>query len=343
MIGKSFKLYILFLFTTIALHTVNGQETKQLQTKTASKVYVISNRQVNFKDNRYTALNSVKENTSLDFITASAYSKDSLQISKTDSIEFLSEISSIEGNWLVFVHGDAKTFEQSILRGLAIKEQYNINVIVFSWPSKSSNLHGVRNLKNSQFNVGVSLNHFVNMLYFIQKFKEVNPAFGDDKKISLLFHSLGNLYMKKFIENELQAGFSNELFDNLILNAAAVNQEDHKIWVEKLNIQKRIYNNSNKHDFNLKGLRIFTKEGKQLGEKITPVLAKNTNYTFFDKSVGFRIMTGRTHSYFIGKLPSKSRNIKEFYSLLFHGEEPEFSNQSKFYLRKDNLGNEIIF
>ena len=51
---------------------------------------------------------------------------------------------------------------------------------------------------------------------------------------------------------------------------------------KKIKIQDKLYITSNKSDFNLKGLHIFTKNGKQLGEKITPVLASNANYIHFD-------------------------------------------------------------
>jgi len=347
MISKLIHTSITTLLIILFSHAVIGQQEKKEETtgveKHSSTIYVISNRETEFRDSTYSTCNKVKTSASLDFIIANSTSKDSLQIRKTDSTNFISEITSVKGDWLIFVHGDAKTFEQSILRGIVIKELYNINVIVFSWPSKSPNLHGARNLKNSQFNVGKSLNHFVSLLQFVEDFKQINPSFQDGNKVSILFHSLGNLYMQRLIENKFQNGLPDDLFDNLILNAAAVNQRNHNEWVEKINTQDRIFINSNKHDFNLKGLRIFTAAGKQLGEKVTPVLAKNASYTHFDKSVGFRFRTGQTHSYFIGKIPAKSKNIKEFYSSIIHGDQPSFNDQIRFQLRKDSLGYEIIF
>ncbi|MDB4835007.1 alpha/beta hydrolase [Cyclobacteriaceae bacterium] len=338
---------IIHLLIILCSHTVVGQQEKKEEAtevdKNSSRVYVISNRQTESKDSINFTSNNVKTSASLDFIIADFTSTDSLQIKKTDSTAFTSQITSIKGDWLIFVHGDSKTLEQSIYRGREIKELYNINVIVFSWPSKSSNLHGLRNLKNSQTNVAKSINHFHTLLQFAAAFRQKNSSFKDESKLSILFHSLGNLYMQRLIENHLQEGLPNDLFDNLILNAAAVNQKNHHEWVEKINIQNRIYINSNKHDFNLKGLRIFTSSGKQLGEKITPELAENVTYTHFDKSVGFKFKTGQTHTYFIGKIPDKSKNIKDFYSSLLHGEKPIFNNHEKFKLRKDSLGYEIMF
>ncbi len=303
-------------------------------------VYVISNRVTALIDNELVTINKVKSNTGLDFIKANLNSNDSLNIEKLDSVDFLSEISLLKGNWLVFVHGDAKTLEQSILRGLKIQKLYNINVIVFSWPSRDLSIHGIKNFKISQSHVAESLGHFVKVLEFVHLFREKNPSFLKEQKISLFFHSLGNLYMKKFIENDLQKSFPDRLFDNIILNAAAVNQKNHKEWVEKLNMQNHIFIISNKHDFNLKGARIFTSDGKQLGEKIKLPLASNASYINFDKAIGFRFPTGYTHTYFIGEMATE--NIKEFYSTIFHGGNPNFKDENTFKIRRDNIGYEII-
>jgi hypothetical protein len=158
----------------------------------------------------------------------------------------------------------------------------------------------------------------------------------------MLFHSLGNLYMKKLIKQNLQSGLPESLFDNIILNAAAVNQENHKEWVEKLRIQDQLYITCNKQDFNLKGVRIFTSDGKQLGEKIKSPLAINATYIQFNKSVGFRFPTGQTHTYFIGKIPAVNNNVKACYYDLFHGSNPNLGNENKFMTRKDGLGYEIL-
>ena len=133
------------------------------------------------------------------------------------------------------------------------------------------------------------------------------------------------------------------LFDNLIINAAAVNQEGHKDWVEQLNFQNNIYITNNRQDFNLKGVRIFTKDGKQLGEVIEAPAAKNADYIQFTEAVGFRTPTGTTHTYFIGEVANESNNIKQFYKELFHGEKIDLSDTNRFIKREDGIGYDIIF
>lgn len=306
------------------------------------KVYVLCNRVVTFENDTPITDNLVKTEASLDYLVANTSSTNTLQITKSDSTSFINEMAAQKGNWLVFIHGDAKTLEASIKRGLTIQQVYNINVLIFSWPSKDPEIRGVKNLKESQTHVGESMHHFMKVMDFIVQFKAINPAFQQGQKLSLFLHSLGNLYIKTMIENELTGDLPTQLFDNVILNAAAVNQKQHKQWLERLSMQKRIYVISNKDDFNLKGLRIFTKSGRQLGEKLTPTLADNTNYVHFDKSVGFNIKKGQSHTYFIGNTTDKSINIKSFYATLFHGEEPNLVDTEKFYVRKDGLGYEII-
>jgi hypothetical protein len=175
-INKCLTLPFLLLIAAALLNNASfGQSNSPAQTtestsnafnkKASTKVYVLSNRETSFQNNTYAALNKVKKSTSLDFITATSID-DSLQITKVDSVDFLSEISGLADNWLVFVHGDAKTLEQSIIRGFDMQQLYNINVLVFSWPSKDNEIYGARNFKKSQGHVAESLNHFVQVLQF---------------------------------------------------------------------------------------------------------------------------------------------------------------------------------
>ena len=342
---NKFNYYILYTLLIILFTApVRAQDKQFVQVDKnliGSNVYVLSNRETVFQNNTKTTLNSVKKTNGLNFIRANSYSKDSLQIERIDSIDFLSEISLLEGNWVVFVHGDAKTLEKSIYRGLKIQHLYNVNVLIYSWPSSDPNLNGAKNFKRSQFHVSESLNNFVEVLKFAQLFREVNPSFLK-KKMSLFFHSLGGLYLEKMVKSNLEIGFSDKLFDNIILNATAVNQKNHKEWVEKLSIQERIFIVSNKNDFNLKGVHLFTSNGKQLGEKITPPFANNAVYMNFNKTIGFKFPTYNTHTYFIGEMTKRNLNLKIFYNCILNGNNPDFSNKDVYRKLKKKNTFEIV-
>ncbi|MBS4014424.1 MAG: hypothetical protein KGZ97_11835 [Bacteroidetes bacterium] len=120
-------------------------------------------------------------------------------------------------------------------------------------------------------------------------------------------------------------------------------QYNHKEWLEKIKCNNQIYVISNRHDFNLKGARIFTLAGKQLGEVLHKPLAPNANYINFSRSVGLRFPSYLSHTFFIGKIPQQSENIRKFYHDLMHGKSPDFDNEKSFVIRKDGLGYDIIF
>jgi esterase/lipase superfamily enzyme len=308
-----------------------------------TSIYVITNRVIDSSQINQSFLNRVKSDPGLTFMQVIYHGNDSLEIVPMDSTRFISGIQGKYNDWLLFVHGDSKTFRQAVMRGFDIQELYDVNVIVFSWPSKDPEINGIKNFKNSRQNVIASNGHFTSAICLMRSFRELNPDFQSGARLSMFFHSLGNYYLENLVKQTKSFCGPPAVFDNLILNAAAVNQEQHNEWLEKLHFQQRIYVTSNKSDFNLKGVRIFTKDGKQLGEKIKPPLHPAAIYVNFTKAVGFRFPTGTTHTYFIGEVPDKSMNIKLFFGNMMHGLEPDLQDARMFKTRSDGLGHDIIF
>lgn len=304
-------------------------------------IYVVTNSDKVINGSTPKFKNSVKDGAGLIYLKVTLIQPDSLKIETLDSLLFLNQISNIVRAGLLFVHGDSKTFEQSIMRGLDIQFLYNVRVVVFSWPSKDINLNGIKNFKNSKRNAFKSSVHFKELIGFMESFRAKNKYFPD-KRLSMLFHSLGNSLIMNIALCDTCKKFNSGIFDNIILNSAAINQFEHKLWVEKLDFQDRIYITSNRSDFNLKGVRIFTKDGKQLGEKIKGTLAENAEYMNFSKAVGFRTPTGTSHTFFIGEVPDLNKDIYNIYYQLFHGEKVDFSNPDVFKKRKDSFTYDII-
>jgi len=242
---------------------------------------------------------------------------------------------------VIFVHGDNKTFRQAVVSGLDIQELYNVSVVVFAWPSRQKQIMGSRNFQNSKKNVVQSDLHFHKLFQFISEFSEKHSYVRQKIRFSLFLHSLGNMFMKQIVENKQLP--TCELFDNVVLNSAAVPQKHHKQWIEQLQIQKRIYITANYQDFNLKGARIFTSAGKQLGERYEHPLAENAEYVNFTKAIGFRFPTYDTHTFFLGNIPAKSQIIRSFYHQVFRGESPNLNDQQSFSLKKDGRGYNIHF
>ena len=315
----------------------NAQKVESLyvnELNSGCNVLVITNRVVQDTGKRLHFPNQVSEDKNLLLLKAVFYRPDSLQVNRVTGEEFYTAVTETENDWVLFIHGDSKTFEQAVMRGFDIQYLHKVNVIVFSWPSRDPELGGVKNFKNSKQQVVESLDHFIALLDFIQSLKNADPDFWKQHRLSCFIHSLGNYYL----ENMAKHG---PVADNLILNAAAVNQDGHPEWLKKITIQNRIYITSNRQDFNLKGVRIFTKDGKQLGEKVKHPLAANAQYIQFTQAVGFRFPTGTTHTYFIGKMADNSMNIRRFYTEILHGNPIDLDDQSLFSRRKDGLGYDI--
>ncbi len=307
-------------------------------------IYLVSNRNFNpnYDENNPAFGFCVDTVNKVKYIRA-CKEKEKWIVSKDDDFDPLSIINNKYHDLIVFVHGDHKNFHEVLERCHKIQKQYEVNVMAFDWPSEVDSLWGTKNFKNSIINVELSVEQFRDFLCEFENYKKSNPAYFGNNKLTLFHHSLGNYFLKLMIEKGYCAGRSADLFDNLLLNAAAVNQKNHYLWVEKLPIQKRIYITSNKQDFNLNGVRIFTKWGKQLGERVQKPLAKNADYINFTNAVGLRIPTGLTHTYFYGKIPEGSKNIKRFYYDVFHGNEVYFNNANMFCPNCEGLGYDIVY
>lgn len=343
---ESILLSILLMYFCLISNSIQAQKVESMylsEFDSGSAIYVITNRVKDETDDKLRFENEVKPSPHLDFLKVWFYPPDSIYTELLLEEEFLNQISSVHADWLLFIHGDSKTYEQAVMRGFDIQHLHDINVIVFSWPTKDPDLNGIKNFKNSKHHVSESMDHFSTLIGLMETFKNRNSAFADTSKLSILFHSLGNLFMENYSKERQNDQYPEIIFDHVILNSAAVNQKNHKSWVEQINFQERLFINSNKSDFNLKGVRIFTKDGKQLGEKVEPPLAQNAIYVDFSKAVGFRTPTGTTHTFFIGAVTNESKNIHKFYRDLFHGDLINFSDTTIFDQRKDSLGFDIIF
>jgi hypothetical protein len=242
-------------------------------------------------------------------------------------------------DWLIFVHGDGKTLQGAVDRARDIQELHNVNVVVYSWPSKHPDKGAIKNFKNSYANVQKDATGFDRFLHMLEAVKLERP----NTNFSIFFHSLGNYYLEQMIANDLHLDNNIVVFENLMINAAAVQNKNHHKWVEQIKFAKRIYINSNGEDFSLAGLRFFTRLKMQLGEDPGDDLAVNASYVNFSDAVGFRIPTGPSHSYYFASIPEKSLNIKNYFTQLFQSQEIDFLDPLIFNTIENDLVYSIIF
>lgn len=282
-------------------------------------------------------LNSIDNDNPLKIYIFS-YTTDSGYCSRLESLTDLAKATGDNGELLLFVHGHYKSFTDAAISGLRIQNLYNVKVIAYSWPAMMNRSPGARNYLLSKENVEDGTTGFRDLLLLIRDFKITQSFSGREVKISLCLHSLGNYFLERMVKDSLLYGLPGDLFENIIINAAAVEQEGHSEWIDKLNIQKRIYITSNEKDFNLAGVRSFTDSGVQLGRRPELPHSYKAVYVDFTKAVGFRLQTGATHNYFTGKMALKNRKIHQFFEDLFHGRSLDLKDESCFREKGNGMG-----
>ena len=244
-------------------------------------------------------------------------------------------------DWLVFVHGFGKTFQTAVVTTSEIQDLHQVNILMFSWPAIDPDISMFKNLKTAMKNIESGDRDFRKLVNEIAFLRETSDPSVANQNVSMIFHSMGNYFVERFGSDTINNKIDKPVFDNLVINSAAVGAKGHNIWVENLSIQKRIYINSNGGDLNLAGFNLITRFGVQLGEMPVAPLAKNANYVNFTSAVGLR-GPGPSHSYYYSKITDESQNIRLFYYNLFHGRDIDFSN-GLFALLKDYPGYSIYF
>lgn len=343
---RSYIYVLLCIYFALTNQFVHGQTeniTYRDHPYTDSTILLITNRLCNTEQNTTCTFSNFIDLNNPVKIFKFGFSESNCRCNLIEDVYELNSILDSDKDLLFFVHGDGKTVEGAALRALEIQKIHNINVIVFSWPSKIDKVNGLKNFKNSVDNVEFGLSKFKELILLVQELRQLQETLGGKNKISLFLHSLGNYYIELAAKYGLLNDINDYIIDNLIINAAAINRVGHDEWLDQLNFQKNIYIINNNRDFNLRGVQVFTKAKKQLGKRLKLPLSENAKYINFSKAIGFKFPTHITHTYFMGKITNDSENIKLFYSKLFHGEEMNLDDTSLFIKRKDGLGYNILF
>ncbi len=221
-------------------------------------------------------------------------------------------------DFLVYADGHGKTFQQVLERGFHVSERFAVNMVIFDWPTDNMAL------KKTAYAAAEVSPAFVLAMRELSNFqKEQYPL----SAVSAMFHSMGNHILRNVAENGLLSYMPDNVFSNIILNAAAVNQYHHRKWLEKLNIQKRIYITINDDDFTLHGAMIL-RAAKQLGLGYRGNTAMNANY------VNFSDVATHEHNLFLGKSATEKNNpyIYLFYEQAFHGRAVSLNENTGFQI-----------
>lgn len=218
-------------------------------------------------------------------------------------------------NTVLFTEGLGKTFPKGIDRATNVIRLYNVSVIFFDWPTERPNIKSGDNIKITAKVSEQAALPYSRFFEEFQSYKEKNSV--KFKTVTLFFHSMGNLILMHDLKKNLFKNIHPDLADNVLLNAACVDQKKHSVWLSKLNISKHIYVTINDRDRNLNGAR-FVFKAKQLGHRPKAPFCKNVHY------IDFSEVLDKEHNYFLIKpLFVQKPYLKDFYTDIFKGEMPQ--------------------
>ena len=245
----------------------------------------------------------------------------------------LKEAFTTKRNVLVYIHGDETSIDALVKRGYDFTNSYNVNTIIFAWPSLKTEKNSIENFHISKHNTDLYFKHFVRLTDSIRSY--VNE---EGVEVSILFHSLGNKYAENYVDYLMSNDNLNTPFSNIILNAACVHAQYHYVWVEELSkrINNKIFIIYNGKDKILDMASIFIEGRHLLGRNpgnhrapmaiyldFTDVLKENNEDKKLDRYP-------KSHDYFYSEYLTGCPHLKAIYTSLFNSKTPDFSNTDIF-------------
>lgn len=226
---------------------------------------------------------------------------------------------------ITFVEGFGYTFLTALDRATLLARQYGAFIIMFDWPTYRPEIKPSKNYKITDAESEKLSGHFASFLDSLNTYKLSHKAAF--RSTSLIMHSMGNLLLMHAIKKDYLK-IRDTLFDAIVLNAACAPQRKHKMWVEKISMQKRLYITRNNRDRVLNGAKVIEGFKKQLGERPRKPYANNALYIDFSR------VLDREHNYFLyPSVLNRFPYIKSLYRAILLGAEPDFSNENR-YIKK---------
>jgi len=225
-------------------------------------------------------------------------------------------------NFILFVHGMGQhpchAFDKSLIADM--QKDYSAKVIMYHWPS----WEGL--IAFPEQNARQSATDFKQVLLDLKTYRDDHLALVKDIKLTLLTHSMGSLVLEELMLNQEGESFSN-LFDTVVINAAASSAKNHAAWVAKMRMSDNIYITINQHDTTLGKAELhqewhyggygWERLGKRLVDKEgNPVtLAMNANYIDVTAaSLG--------HVYYLHRYLNETAPVKYFFNQVLNGIPP---------------------
>lgn len=193
-------------------------------------------------------------------------------------------------NLVVYTEGYGKNFPAGLFRAFAMNAQYKVNVLYLDYPSINSSKKRLGNWRFVLQEAHKAGAEFVPVLDSLYRYPLREYYFP---KITLFYHSMGNLALKNMLKNDLFPNFGHYAWvDNLVLNAACVPAKGYADWLGKANFARHILIHYNPEDRTLQGAQLVScnrKIGIHPGKKVP-------EHTV---CINFNGFAGKGHNYFL--------------------------------------------
>lgn len=234
-------------------------------------------------------------------------------------------------NCVFLIHGYNVNFVSALETAQRVKDLYDVEVILFSWPSLGAGegekhlgkeFVGTVNYKRDKRTAIRSVPALDKVFFALGHYFDYTQKQGIQcgQSFSLLAHSMGNYLLKHLMNSSVYSG-DTLLFDNVVLCAADVNNQDHEKFLAKIPHRRRVYVTINENDFALKWSR------RKLGEQQKARLGHYTRNLSSNIAVYLDFtgadQVGKSHGYFADEAAENNEQIHSLFSELFNGERGE--------------------
>jgi len=263
----------------------------------------------------------------------------------------LDRLEQLDRNLVLFVHGFNNDLKAVLDRAQAFEDTYKVEVLVFTWPANGGGAAGTLSYKSDKRDAMASIGGLSRVFNKLADFldesneerikkieEEATRRFpNDDEKwnrfltlaaergcpftVNLVLHSMGN-YLYKHVQESSAHRVDRLTFDNVVMIAADVNNDDHATWVDAIAARNRIYITINEDDVALRASRIKAgdEQKARLGHYAYNLCAQRAVYVDFTNAPH----VGDSHAYFEGK-PLVNKAVKKFFQRAFDGLRAEES------------------
>lgn len=224
---------------------------------------------------------------------------------------------SPDKNILFYIHGRSRTLLKEWNNINTVEKTYNVRVLMLHWESWNSALdRPVENTLDGAIDLADGLRE-------IHLYKANNASKFKEKKLLMLFHSMGNIVLMNMLKKTKNIIQDPNFFDSIILSGADTPFTGHRKWLESLNMSKNVFVVMNKMDGVLLAsmahdyleLNPWTKNDDRLG------LGRGIeNYLFFNFKLAqnaryfdITALSGNDHRHYL----SANREVEDLFHFMF--------------------------